>query len=186
VETTGSRFSSPRVQRRLLWLSALVLAAGIAAVLIVFFRDTGSSLATPKTNEPVDIVKPTKQVPLEKEARQVAGRFILTAVLREHLDEAWKLAGPAMKQGISYKQWLTGNIPVVPYTYKLDLAPLKIDTSTKNHALLEVALLAKNKKLRPQFFFIELDKIGKGAKAHWVVSAWVPRGRPAVPANPNN
>ena len=183
METIASKLAKPKMQRRLLWLSALLLAAGIAAVLIVFFRNTGTSLQTPKSNQPADVVKPEKQVPLTKEQRDVAGRFILTAVLRRNLDQAWRITGPSLKQGFTLKQWRTGNIPVVPFTYQLEAAPMKIDESTKTHALLEIALLAKNKKIKPQYFFLELIKVGKGKQAHWVVNSWVPRARPPVPSS---
>lgn len=169
-----------------MWLSALILAAGVAAVLIVFLRNTGKSLQTRQRNVPAQVVKTPKQVPLSKEARDVAGRFILTAVLRKNLGEAWKLAGPNVRGGLTYKQWLTGNIPVVPFTYKLDVAPIKIDESTKDHAMIEVALVAKNKKIKPAYFIADLNLIGKGTNKHWVVNGWVPAyGRPDIQANPN-
>ena len=187
MESTGSKMSSPRFQRRLLVISAIVLAAGIAAVLIVFLRNTGTSVQAPFTTEPVQIVKKEKTVPLPQEARQVAGRFVLTAVVRKNLDEAWKLAGPGLKTGISYKQWLTGNIPVVPFTYELDVAPMKVDRSNLNSALVEIALLAKSKKVDPEYFFMDLIRVGKGKNRHWVVNGWTPAyGRPDIQANPNN
>jgi hypothetical protein len=164
----------------------VVLAAGIAAVLIVFLRNTGTSLETPKRNEPVQVVKKEKQIPLERAAREVAGRFVLTAVLRRNLDQAWKITGPGLRAGITYKQWLTGNIPVVPFTHKLDVAPMKIDVSRKDYALLEIALLAKSKKIKPEYYIIELVKTGKGKYRRWVVNSWTPRARPALPANPAN
>jgi hypothetical protein len=162
-----------------------VLAAGIAAILIVFLRNTGSSVQAPFSNEPAQIVKKEKPVPLTREQRDIAGRFILTAVLRRNLDEAWRITGPGIKSGISYKQWLTGNIPVVPFTYELQAAPIKVDISTKTHAMLEIALLAKSKKIKPAYFFLDLIKVGKGKNAHWVVNGWVPAyGRPAIPVLP--
>lgn len=186
METTGSsKFASPRLQRRLLLLSALVLAAGVATVLIVFLRNTGTSVQAPFSNQPVQKVTTEKKVPLSKEARGVAGRFILTAVLRRHMAEAWKITGPGIKAGISYKQWLKGDIPVVPYTYKLAQAPLSVKESTKDHALLLVALLTDSTKIRPYFFFMDLVRVGKGSAAHWLVNGWVPAyGGPGIPANP--
>jgi len=188
LESTGnSRLSSPRTQRRLLWLSGLILAAGIAAVLIVFLRNTGKSVQAPLSNEPAQIVTKEKQVPLSKEARTVAGRFILTAVQRKNLGEAWSLAGPNVRGGLTKKQWETGNIPVVPFLDKIDAAPIKVDSSTKDHAMIEIALVAKSKSVKPAYFFVDLIRIGKGTNRHWVVDGWVPAyGRPDIPANPNN
>jgi hypothetical protein len=179
----SSRLSSPRSQRKLLWLSALVLAAGIAAVLIVFLRNTGHSESAPLTNKPVDVVKVPKRAPLEKEARLVAGRFVLTAVQRKNLPEAWKLVGPGIRQDLTYKEWLTGNIPVVPFLEPISLAPIKVDFSSKNYVLLEIILLPKG-KARSEVFSLELIAVGKGDKRHWLVNSWAPRTRPTIPTNP--
>jgi hypothetical protein len=185
LESTGnSRLASPRNQRRLLWVSAFILAAGIAAVLIVFVRNTGKSVQAPFTNQPVQRVVKEKQLPLSKEARDVAGRFILTAVQRKNLDEAWALAGPNVRGGLTKKEWATGNIPVVPFLDRIEAAPMKVDSSTKNHAMVEIAILAKNKKVKPGYFILDLAKVGKGKNRHWVVNGWVPAyGRPDIQAN---
>ncbi len=174
------------MQRRLLWLSALVLAAGIAGVLIVFLRDTGHKLNAPISTTPADVVKLPKKAPLEKEARLVAGRFVLTAVQRKNLPEAWKLIGPGIRQDLTYKQWLTGNIPVVPFLAPISIAPIKVDFSSKNYALLEIILLPKATTVKSAIFTLELIAVGKGAKRHWVVNSWAPRSRPTIPNSPGS
>jgi hypothetical protein len=180
----SSRLSSPRTQRRLLWLSALILAAGVAGILIVFLRDTGHKLNAPISTTPADVVKLPRRVPLPKEARIVAGRFVLTAVQRKNLPEAWKLIGPGIRQDLTYKEWLTGNIPVVPFLAPISLAPIKIDLASKNYALVEIILLPKAKKVKSAIFTLELITVGKGDRRHWVVNSWAPRARPAIPTNP--
>ena len=178
---------SPRTQRYLLWLSAFVLAAGIAAVLVVFLRNTGSSETQTFSNEPVQTVaKPGKQLPLEKAQRELAGKFILTAVQRKKLAEAWDLVGPGIRQGMTYKEWLTGVIPVVPFLDPIRLAPIKVDLSQKNYALIEVVILPVSKDVKPQIFTMELIKVGEGAKSHWVVNSWAPRSAPTIPNNPGS
>ena len=47
---------------------------------MTWIGDTGTSEETPLSNQPAKIFTPRKQVPLDVEARKVAGRFILTAV----------------------------------------------------------------------------------------------------------
>jgi hypothetical protein len=178
---------SPRTQRYLLWLSAFVLAAGIAAVLVVFLRNTGSSETQTFGNEPVQTVaKPGKNLPLEKAQRELAGKFILTAVQRKRLAEAWNLVGPGIRQGMTYKEWLSGAIPVVPFLDPIKLAPIKVDLSQKNYALIEVVILAVSKKVKPQIFTMELIRVGKGSKSHWVVNSWSPRSAPTIPNNPGS
>ena len=63
---------------------------------------------------------------------------------------------------MTYKEWLNGTIPVVPFLDAIKLAPIKVDLSKKNYALLEVILLPVSKKVKPQIFTLELIKVGKG------------------------
>ncbi|MFN8224035.1 MAG: hypothetical protein U0R50_12405 [Gaiellales bacterium] len=161
------------------------VATGVAiAVAGVFVFGPNRDAAPEKfTNEPVQIVKQEAKAPFSPEARQVAMRFVQTAVARQSLEEAWELSGPTVRGGLTRKQWLTGNIPVVPYPLeKLEVAPFKVDASYKSSALIEIALLPrKNAGIRAQIFFMELKKVGKGKSAHWVVDNWVPRGGAVTP-----
>ena len=182
------RLSSPRTQRWLLWIGGFVLAAGIAAVLIVFLRDTGTTTPEVFKNEPPTKVAPKpKPVPLEPAVRRVAGDFILTAVQRKNLDKAWALAGPQIRQDLTYKEWLTGNIPVVPYTAPISITPMKVDYSWPNQALVEVAMVPKKgaKNADTELYWLELRRVGKGENKHWLVWSWVPRWAPPIRANPN-
>ena len=176
--SSASKLSSPRTQRWLLWISAAVLAAGVAAVLIAFFRNTGSSEPQVVSNQPVQTVPATpKHVKADPAVKEVAGKFILTAVQRQNLDQAWLLVGPGIRQDLTYKQWLTGNIPVVPYLEETSVTPMKIDISQKNYALLEVVLLPF--KGRGEIYDIELIK----RQGKWLVNSWVPRTHPTIPTN---
>ena len=178
---------SPRSQRYLLWVSGFVLAAGIAAVLVVFLRNTGHSEPQVFSNKPVQkVAKPKKNIPLERAQRELAGKFILTAVQRKRLAEAWPLAGPGIRQGMTYRQWLTGSIPVVPFLNRIKLAPIKVDISNKDYALIEVVILPVSKTVKPQIFMMEMVRVGKGSKSHWVVNSWAPRSVPTVPNNPSS
>jgi hypothetical protein len=178
--------------RRLPWISGLVLVAGIVTFAIVFFGNTADPEPTPppRPNSQQQAAPAEeaaqKTVPLDPMARRVAGQFILTAVARENLRLAWKLSGPDIRQNLTLKEWLTGNIPVQYYPADaIDKAPMKIDESFKDSALLEVAILPKaGAKIRGQVFFIGLKKIGKGKNARWVVNYFAPRAAPAIPVAP--
>ena len=171
---------SARTQRQFTLLAGLVLTAGVVAFTVAYFGDSGRSQETPLSNEPAQVFTPRKQVPLAKEARRVAGRFILTAVARENLGESYELAHPELRQGLTKKEWLTGNIPVVYYPAKaIETATFKVDESYPDEAILEVALLPKDSsRVKPQIFFIGLKKAGD----RWRVNYWVPRAAPAVPS----
>ena len=167
------------------WIAALVLVAGIVTFLLVFFRNTAKPVdtSTPLTPAKPASVAAQKNVPVPKQAEIVAGRFILTAVQRKHLAEAWKLAGPPIKAGVTYKQWLSGSIAVVPWFGQIGQVPLKVDYSYPGEAQFTVILAPKaGTKGKPDTFIIGLKRYGK----QWKFTAWVPYEPPAVRANENN
>ncbi len=121
-------------------------------------------------------------------ARVAAGEFILAAAGREDLPKAWKLSHPDLKAqcGCTYKEWLTGNIPVQYYpTTNLDGADFGVDESTQGRVVLEVLLTPKaGEEIPAQAFFIGLKAVGKGKQERWLVDYWAPSGSPPVPQSP--
>jgi hypothetical protein len=176
-----------RVEKLLPWFAAAILAAGVIMLIIKLVPGSNGVTDTSKTQHPTVVSpKPPKTVQLAPAAREVAGRFILTAVRRKNLDQAWKISGPEIRQDLTYKQWLTGDIPVVPYLTPTSITPMKIDYSYPNQALVEVAMVPKKgAKGQTELFWLEVRRIGKGENRHWVVWSWTPRWSPAIPANPN-
>jgi hypothetical protein len=169
---------SPRARRRLSWLLGVAVAAAVAVPLAVKYANTGVPEA-PIRNVPVHFEQEPVQVPLKArdqgDALAVAGRFLETAVARRDLDQSWELASPALKTGMSRKDWRTGNIPVIPYP--VDSAKWKRDYSYTNRIGLQVAVFPKpGAKVKPVVFDMDLVARGTGAKRHWLVEAWVPAG----------
>ena len=177
----------PRVERYAPWLAALVLVVGVAAAIVKFAPDRNTSPQVISKTPPAESVK-AKSVKLSPAASSVVFRFVKTAVARQDLAAAWKLAGPSVRGGLTHKEWLSGNIPVVPYPVETrHFAPrVKIDYSYQNEAQLELALLPKaGSGVRPQFFIVELKRLaGADGKTRWVVDNWVPRTSLAVPKSP--
>jgi hypothetical protein len=172
----------PGWQKALPWLAGAALVAALIGGLIwKFGTNTGHSYATPIVNKPA---KDVSQVPpttrLDPAAKTVAKQFILTAVARKNLRAAYVLAGPQIRQGQTLKEWMTGNIAVIPYPLdELAFAPMKVDFSFPREAQIEVALLPKKgAKVRPQLFIADLIKTKAGK---WQVNSWVPRSSPPVP-----
>jgi hypothetical protein len=161
-------------------LSGLILVAGVVAFGVTWIGDTGTSQEAPLSNEPAQVFTPRRQVPLDTEARKVAGRFILTAVARANLAASYELAHPELRQGLTKREWLTGDIPVVYYPAQaIETATFKVDESYPDEAILEVALLPKDpERVKPQIFYIGLKKSG----SRWQVYYWVPRAAAAVPS----
>jgi hypothetical protein len=169
----------PGWQKALPWVAGVVIVGAVVAGAIVFWN-TGHTTATPLLNKPADDrSKVPATVKLTPEATRVARRFIQTAVARKNLTEAYNLVTEQIRQGQSLKSWNTGNIAVVPYPADaIKYAPMKIDYSYPNDALIEVALLPKaGSKIRGALFQMELVK----RKGKWLVTSWTPRVSAPVP-----
>lgn len=172
--------TSRRFKLLLPWVSAAILLTGIGSVLGVYFSNTAKPDPGVSKQTATIPTEPTKQVPLPESARKVASKFILTAVARRHLAKSYNLAHPKLRQGLSLKQWETGNIPVAFYPVgKLDDATFKVDFSYRNEAQLQLSLVPrKNVNERPQQFLMGL----KRHHGHWVVNYWNVLAGPGVPA----
>jgi hypothetical protein len=157
-------------------------------VLVLVVPNTGGEKnVAPDPNGPsADIVeqgKPRKTIP--PEARRVAGTFILTAGQRRHLEQAWPLAGPAVRQGMTYKQWLTGNIAAGRVFGGIKTAPMSIDAAEKDSAMLQILVTPQDATVKPAFFTMRLDRVGKGAAKHWVVNEFQEWNSVAIKSRPD-
>jgi hypothetical protein len=153
------------------WVAGALLAAGVIAFVVAYFGNTASSKETFGTQ---NAVRPqvVKEIPLEQGARVTAAKFILTAVARKNLAQAWKLATPNVKEGLTFKQWMTGDIPVPALGVPIDKAAItKIIYSHKNDAELNIVVLPKpnNQRVKDTLFVLDLKKVGTDESAHWLV-----------------
>jgi hypothetical protein len=182
ANSTTTLVRKQRRERLVMAAGGLVLLVGLVAAAAAFLPNRDP---TPETvsNEPAQVPAEQVNAPLSDDAKQVARRFVQTAVARKNLAEAYDLVGPNLRGNLTRKQWLTGNIPVIPYPIEsLRLAPFKLDYSHTTDALLEVALLPKDGVgVKAQIFFLGLKKVGAAGKEHWVVDSWVPKGSALVP-----
>ena len=132
----------------------------------------GEGTVAPDPNGPaadvVDKQKPHKTIP--PEARRVAGKFVLTAGQRRHLDQAWPLAGPEVRQGMSYEQWLTGNIAAARIFGGIKRAPMAVDAAEKDWAMIQLLVTPQDGTFKPAIYTMRLDRVGKGKAKRWVVN----------------
>lgn len=192
------RLRSPAVTRAVLWGSALVLIAGVVAFVTVRLGSEDSPPAANRGTVPSGYASEdlpgvvTQTTPKESDvpraAREAAGEFVLAAVGREDLPKAWKLADRELKQACacSYKEWLTGDIPVQYFPTKgLKGAAFSVNEVGPGRVVLQVLLTpGKNKDgLGPTEFYIGLRQRG-GKSAPWLVDYWAPVNVIAVPAAP--
>src|SRR5580765_7353651 len=106
--------SSPRRRRRLGWTLAIVLPLAAIVVVSVLYRTSGSE-DTPvvtdaaETTATVATIRVTPAV--RRQVDETVQTFVHTAVIRRNLAAAWPLASPLMRQSVTRKEWVSGNLP---------------------------------------------------------------------------
>jgi len=183
-------FSSTWVGRAVTAVSAIILVVGAATVVATRPSDSPATNTVPYARDyelPVTTETQTLN-DLPQAARRVAGEFILAAAGREDMERAWRITHSNLKQGISKKEWLTGNIPVQYYpSDAIATATFSVDELTPSVIFLKVLVLPKKGfKVKPQVFAIGLSATGRGAKKSWLVHYWAPVVSIPVPAGPED
>jgi hypothetical protein len=172
---------SYRRRRRLVVLVVVAIVAGVV---------TAAALVLPHGQKPdhsVSAVSPASIAP-QKEPPQVrltkgdraalrstVALFVATAVARHHPERAWPIIAPVLREGMTRRQWRTGDIPVVPYPAKSILL-LNVQSLEKRSALIEVLLASPPEaNLVRKTFQIQLQRSAHAPNG-WAVAAWVPEG----------
>lgn len=170
--------ASRGLNRALPWIAGVVLLAGV----LVFWQvragpdETEERFGTGQAKAPLA----QRAVRLEPQAQRVAVEFIKTAVVRKNLRRAWAISGPRIRQDLTLQEWMTGEIPVIPYPADVEATPVKIDWSNPGDAGLEVILYPRRgSKDEPQVFFIGVKKLD----GRWVVDYWAPYEQTVIPTN---
>jgi len=111
-------------------------------------------------------------------ARQVAARFLLTAVSRTELAEAWNLVTPEFRAGVTRAQWLRGELPVPPFPVTdLETTGFQVLESNKNRILIQVLLVPKpGTEYVPTRYDLTVERVS--AKAPWKISYAAPYAPP--------
>jgi hypothetical protein len=108
-----------------------------------------------------------------KRALDVVGRFVYTAVARNHVERAWNLVAPGFRAGISRKDWNSGNMPVVPFP--VASARWKLLYSDASGVGFSIALFPKRDARQPaEVFVVGLHTLGRASRRHWVIDDWQP------------
>ncbi len=172
-------------------VSAALLVVGIAAY-ISSRPDPSPATNTETYGRDYELPETTKTftaADLPPGVRKVAGEFILAAAGREDLAKAWQLTHPELRAqcGCTYKQWLTGNIPVQYYPSRdISTASFEVADITPREVFLRVLLLPKAKsEVKPQVFDIGLKAFGNGANKTWLVNYWGAKVAIQVPSTPD-
>ena len=160
-----------KLLRFLPWVAGAILILGAITLLEVLnepAKESASGAGAMRTqSEP-------KTVPPSPEARRVIARFVQTAVARKNLAEAWRISGPDIRAGLTYEQWLTGNISVIPFDVDPKAeGPARLDWSYPDEASYQVLLLPRRgSRDKSTLFYVGVEKFGNGDKGRWLVNYW--------------
>jgi hypothetical protein len=185
VNAVQTALTSRRFNRWLLVLGAVVLAAGIIAILATKVGGSGTSENANPTGPPIaDVAKAQPNIPFPKAAWKVVRQFVFTALPRRNLAQSYALSDPTLKGGFTLGQWKSGNIPVTYFptanVYKYNWKNTNF-THSREAALNLILIPTKGSGMRPGTFQIGLVKVGQGAKAHWLVDYFNIVAGPPVP-----
>lgn len=174
--------SSPRAQRRGLWISAAIFLVGVVVFLAVFFGTRSGTTTTPPANTaplvttPKASTKPKTHVPPSPEAIAVGRKFIEEGVAGKNLSAAYELADSAALGGVTKTQWEKGVSAITHYPAG-NVATTKfiVISSSKTAAMFRVGLVgAVGHPVAPLQFDIGLKRAGGKPTGRWLVDYWQP------------
>ena len=185
VNVVQTALSSRRFNRWLLVIATIVLVAGVIAIVVTQFGNTAPKADNPNpTGPPVALPKDQPNIRFPAAAWKVAQTFIYSAVSRKDLASSYRLADANVRAGLTLAEWKSGNIQVPFFpTSKI----IRYNWKNGNYAHPRAAgqnvflVPAKGSEQPVTPFWIELVKVGKGAKAHWVVDYFGALRGPPVP-----
>jgi hypothetical protein len=165
--------------------SGVVVAGGIAAAVMLVpsvknadVTPAGSATAPLPLPPPKPKPRPHRTPLTAQERRRLLSSislFVTTAVAREHPERSWPIIDPSLREGLTKREWASGNIPVVPYpAVGFDL--IRLQSLVGSTALVEIILVPKaHSHLVRKTFEIELRRRPRPPHL-WAISSWVPEG----------
>lgn len=182
--------ASPRRRRQVARLSLAFVAAASAVGIVLWNPGRPEPLKeealTPAGPEAAP--EPAKPFRVTPEIRRQVGttieQFVSTAVVRRNLDEAWRLASPAMREGVSRRDWRRGDLPVLPYPAKaIRHVDWRITYAEGRTIGVDVMLLPKaGSGERTIVYAVELTGQEARANRRWLVDSWIPAATLGGPA----
>jgi hypothetical protein len=157
----------------------VLVAAGAATLAGLAYPNTGEKeVFTPGKPKITHEEPPATPLPKSDLAatQRILSRFVVSAVYREHVERSYDLVTPAVRGGLTRKEWRTGDIPVPPFPARaVAVAKSKLVYSHRNVARYEVLLYTKpSAQLLPLLYSIELARTGRPGR--WLVDYAMPLG----------
>lgn len=175
----SARWSSVRFRRRFFGIGGALTVVTAVAVVVALLGNTAKKEpdtrrpGAPWTYRAPQIAHLTKAERVEVLKTSVL--FIDTAVARKHLERAFPITDQELLQGMSRREWMRGDIPVVPFPV-LGIAAWNVVYSYRNDVGLQFSLVAKpgSQTVLGKTFTIELKRHRDAAP--WRVVSWSPTG----------
>lgn len=181
---------TPLWRRQQFWRVALPVTAVLAAIIagLLVYNSIYGSNGQPESQSGWGVTyptpKPPKTVKLDAAVRPIVRRFVATAVARKDLAAAYAISGPQIRQEQTLKQFLKGNIAVVPFDVdaRTTVKFLSVNQSYAGSARLQVFLVTPGRTVTnsPHTFWVDLIK----RQGRWYVNGWQPRWTPPIPTLP--
>ena len=157
--------------------------AGACAFVGLRYANTGKQVQEHFSSEPVQRVPqalpPAELSVVDQNAVQaIAELFVDTAVLRHRVDDSWDITTPNLRQGLSRREWDTGNIPVTPFPAKaVRTVRYRLDWTGEDLVYLKIAIVPKARSdVNGQAFDMGLTRAAEAGEHAWLVDYWVPSG----------
>jgi hypothetical protein len=169
--------SSPRTRRRLGWsLAGLAVLCAIAAAAVLLPKGESPPPEVLRNGPAAQSAAAPAPLHLTKADRRaisaLLARFVPAALGRNDLTAAYRLAAPAMRQGMSLEVWRQGNIPVFPYRAAArGFAGWRLNYAEGNEVNLDLLLQpALGSKQGAIVYTFDVRRIG----GRWLVDSAVP------------
>jgi len=169
-------FATRRSRRRLTIVAVMVVVAVPLGYLAVHYSSPGSPRNANGPYVSDAFYREPKHVPFTADKRRavsaVLAKFISGAVSKHDLAGTWDLAGPDLRQGVSKKDWLDGQIPIVPFSAsKRGQGDWSVvNYSYRNKVGLELLMFPEHKN--GQLATVETDVV-RGHDGRWRVNYWM-------------
>lgn len=179
----GGQLSHRRRSALLVTLTVLLVVGGIAAAVVEFPHtsrvnlDQGSVSPAPPGQYKSEQAEASRQLSAT-ERRQLLSSvllFVTAAVERSHPERAWPVVDPVLREGLTKKQWRSGNIPVVPFP-AVSLGPIRVTSVVGKAALVEMVLIPDPSSHLVKKTFLMGLKEHAARPPRWAVSSWAPGG----------